>query len=122
MLLSATTRPILAPFLEERSRDPSWEVRRQAVDSLCSLANTDLRHCEDSVLRAVKERALDKRGEVRKYAVTGLVNVGVIGVWHADGGNPSSALLEPRGDAAAVVGGKTGRGSRGVAEEFRCRE
>lgn len=94
----------MAPLLEERSRDPAWEVRRQAVDSLCSLANGDLRGSEDSVLAAVKERALDKRGEVRKYAVTGLVNVGVTGVCQLDGGDPLLAVLE-RGRVSPAVAG-----------------
>lgn len=118
-LLSPTTRPILAPLLLERSRDPAWEVRRQAVDSLCSLANSDLRHCEDSVLASVRERTLDKRAEVRKYAVTGLVNVGMTGVSLLDGGDPLLSLLEPERNAAALAGGEIGKCSVGVVPLLR---
>lgn len=65
----------LLPCLEERIKDTSWEVRQMTVDSLCTILNSSLREIPDRVFILLAERTLDKRSEVRKFAITGLVNV-----------------------------------------------
>ena len=60
---------ILLPCLEERIKDTSWEVR------LCTILNGSLRDIPNRIIILLAERTLDKRSEVRKYAITGLVNV-----------------------------------------------
>lgn len=66
----------LLPFLEERLKDTAWEVRRASVDTLCTIIDRSFGEVEEKTIRLLAERTLDKRQEVRKYAMTGLVNVG----------------------------------------------
>ena len=64
---------ILLPCLEERIKDTSW--RQMTVDALCTILNGSLRDIPNRIIILLAERTLDKRSEVRKYAITGLVNV-----------------------------------------------
>ena len=68
--------PTLLPFLKDRIKDNQWEVRRSAVDSLCTLLNNHFDSIPAEVVCLLSERMMDKRTEVRKYATTGLINVG----------------------------------------------
>lgn len=45
------------------------------VDALCTILNGSLRDIPNRIIILLAERTLDKRSEVRKYAITGLVNV-----------------------------------------------
>ena len=63
------------PFLQERIKDTQWEVRRAAVDTLCNLLNTYFDEIPTDVIHNLAERVMDKRLEVRKFAITGLMNV-----------------------------------------------
>ena len=62
-------------MLEERIKDTAWEVRRASVDTLCTIIHTALDQVNETTMRSIAERTLDKRQEVRKYAMTGLINV-----------------------------------------------
>lgn len=78
MIVSAQSSALstLLPFLEERLKDTAWEVRRASVDTLCTIIDRSFGEVEEKTIRLLAERTLDKRQEVRKYAMTGLVNVG----------------------------------------------
>lgn len=71
----------LLPLLEERIKDTSWEVRQTSVDSLCTIINASLRDIPERIIILLAERTLDKRSEVRKYSITGLINV--ISIYHS---------------------------------------
>lgn len=68
----------MVPLVKERLKDSQWEVRRAAVDCLCNIVNVHFDDIPVEVIYSLCERVLDKRGEVRKFAITGLVNVGVL--------------------------------------------
>ena len=65
----------LLPFLKDRVKDSQWEVRRSAVDTLCTLLNNSFDAIPAEVVSLLSERMMDKRNEVRKFAITGLLNV-----------------------------------------------
>ena len=50
-------------------------MRRAAVDTLCNLLNTYFDKIPTEVIHNLAERVMDKRLEVRKFAITGLMNV-----------------------------------------------
>lgn len=68
----------MIPLVRDRLKDAQWEVRRSAVDCLCNLVNVYFDQISAEVIYALCERVLDKRGEVRKFAITGLVNVFIL--------------------------------------------
>ena len=110
-----TTLPTILPFLQEHIKDSQWEVRRAVVDSLCNIINSFFDQVPDDCIRLLGERALDRRSAVRKYAITGLTNVGVgirgyaqiVAIHLSDAWNahkrPSSSLSSKLGFVVAVL-------------------
>lgn len=72
-------KPALATYgvgvLLGRGQDPDARVRKAMVAAVCDAASARLSDCPANLLKAVGQRCLDKKVEIRKDAATGLAQI-----------------------------------------------
>ena len=65
----------MLPFLKERIKDPQWEIRKVIVNTFYFILANHLDEVDLECIQCLIERTIDKRVEVRRWAISALINV-----------------------------------------------
>lgn len=69
----------MLPYLKERIKDSQWEVRKVIVNTFYFILANHLDEVDTDTIRCLVERTIDKRVEVRRWAISACINV--FSVW-----------------------------------------
>lgn len=65
----------MLPYLKERIKDSQWEVRKVIVNTFYFILANHLDEVDTDSIRCLIERTIDKRVEVRRWAISACINV-----------------------------------------------